>query len=279
MPWAEITPDEEVGDFGVPISGFEHAPTGFGILHTPQIYAGKMIPDQKETADKKNTTVKKRTCFWRFKLSQGTDLTDVGMAVIYDNNDAGYFTLIPEEDRRAVTVHRWAGTDVEYVLGPKPGYPVPPAPEALWRQIGSPKYSLTFPMAAKKFKFHDFIMKASGLPCDMKSVGGDSEDEDNQDKKALGAASNIVFEYCIELSNTHGILEAPDALHKNEFKLKSVSTFYFEVRTTTYYKNACLHQAGELFYVGGGGHRRRRRLILVIDSGHLLPTSVLAGYI
>jgi len=239
MPWDEITPEEPTGDFCLSrptLDSVEKEPTEFGILRAPNLLddIGDMVPDYKDTLDK-STEVKKRTYFWRFKLSQGTNLADVGMAVIYDNSTPGHFTLIPEENCRSQTRNnRWWNPSSMDLLEPREGSTAPQAPEHLSCKISGASKSLTFPMAAQKFEFHDFIMKASALPWDTKFVGGDSDsDDDNHDQKALGDASNIVFEYCTDLNNTHDILEALEALHKNEFKLKPVSTFHFEVLQST----------------------------------------------
>jgi hypothetical protein len=62
--------------------------------------------------------------------------------------------------------------------------------------FGSSNLVVAFPMVAQKFQFHNLVMKPAGLPCDV------AFDDDEEDKKKLGAASNVVFKHCHELLNT-----------------------------------------------------------------------------
>lgn len=187
MPLDDITPDESTGEFCVS-TNFVQEPTEFGILRASQLIddKGLWVPDYKDTLDKNSTTVKKRNYFWRFKLSRGTNLADVGMAVIYDNNTPGHFTLIPEEDRGFWTQFtRWCAPNNMYLFEARAGSTAPPQPEAFLFRICGATDSLVFPLAAQKFEFHDFIMKASALPWDMKFLGGDSDDDKDPDKRRL----------------------------------------------------------------------------------------------
>jgi len=81
-----------------------------------------------------------------------------------------------------------------------------------------------FPTAAKEFRLHDIILKAAGLPSD----GVDFRDAD-EDKKKLGAASDMVFEHSGELPNTYQVSEALDVLSSGEFNIKSVSAFVLNI--------------------------------------------------
>lgn len=235
MPSDDITPHEAPGAFCVPRSNFGQEASEFGILRAPQLLDGhgEMVPDYKDTLNKNSTTVKKRSYFCRFRLSLGTNLADVGMAVIYDNYEDGHFTLIPEEDRFNWTPNtRWWGN--MHLLEPRAGSTAAQQPEAFLCRISGSSNSLVFPLAAQKFEFHDFIMKASALPWDMKFLDGDSNDDDEDpdktpDKKVLGEASNTVFKHCGVLYNTHDALTALDVLHKNEFNWKLAPLFCFEV--------------------------------------------------
>jgi hypothetical protein len=99
---------------------------------------------------------------------------------------------------RATDVRLWSlaeGYRHPHLIESEPGIHEPPAPECINTFIRGKKV-VAFPVAARKFQFHDFVMRASVLPCDT-DFGDDEED-----KKKLGATSNVVFEYSGELSNT-----------------------------------------------------------------------------
>jgi hypothetical protein len=74
----------------------------FGILHTPRLSKkGRSkfhLFDYKDIQYKENGKEKciKRDSYWRFKLSEGTDLRAVGMSVVCDKK-YGHFSLIPNE--------------------------------------------------------------------------------------------------------------------------------------------------------------------------------------
>jgi len=71
------------------------------------------------------------------------------------------------------------------------------------------------------------------LPCDGKvTVVDHSKDKDDDHQNVtLGVASN--FERCTSLRNTQGMLDALDALCKNELMLEHASTLHFEVLQLT----------------------------------------------
>jgi hypothetical protein len=141
------------------------------------------------------------------------------MWVVCDKEN-GYFSFIPNANRES-DKRQWLPTDTArlrhtHLLEPVPGIDVPPAPESIITFVRGTTV-LVFPVATRKFQFHDFIMRAAGLPCDT------DFSDDEEDKKKLGAASNVVFEYSGELPNTYNISCALDALHTSDFNMKSVS--------------------------------------------------------
>ena len=88
-------------------------------------------------------------------------------------------------------------------------------------------------MAAKKFQFHDLVMKSSGPQWDMAFGDEDENDDESQDKKKLGGACDLVFQYSNELANTHDILCTLEVLQKSKFNTKVVPTTDFELFQST----------------------------------------------
>jgi hypothetical protein len=104
-----------------------------------------------------------------------------------------------------------------HLLGSDPTTAPPPAPESIETNILSTLF-VAFPLAAQMFQFHNLVIKAAGLPYEI------NDGNDEEDKKKLGAAANVVFQYSAELPNTYAISCALDALYSSEFNMKSVAT-------------------------------------------------------
>jgi hypothetical protein len=148
------------------------------------------------------------------------------MSVICDKQD-GHFSLIPNEYKAPVVRRWWDGRNQGHVIEIVPDSIPPPAPESISKMICATEV-VAFPLAAQMFQFHDFVIKAAGLPYDI-----DSCDDNEEDKKKIGTASNVVFECSGEFANTYDISCALDALHMSEFNMKSVSTSDLDLLRTT----------------------------------------------
>jgi len=184
-------------------------------------------------------------------LPKDLDLRPFGMCLILDGEKNQHFTLIPAI-QPAPCVHRCSRGPKPDIMELKPRTVAPPAPECIKIQPG-PKTLLAFPVMAKQFQLHDFLMKAAGLPFDIGSGGGDDKKkktgvaslpsdidsgggdggDDKKKLEKLGVASNLVFEHSGNLPNTYGISCALDDLCMSGFDLEKLSTFSLHVLHTT----------------------------------------------
>jgi hypothetical protein len=146
------------------------------------------------------------------------------MSVICDK-DNGHFSLIPNTDN-APDMRRWYAMDsfnLPHLLDALP--PPPAVPESIEEKICALNV-VAFPLAAAMFQFHDFVIRAAGLPYDM-------DPSDEETKKKIGAASNVVYEHSGELPNTYDISCALDALHRSGMNVNSVSNSDLDLLRTT----------------------------------------------
>lgn len=235
-PWSEVSKEENKAGRQVDLETLQGTyqesknAEPVGILGSSKLYTvnGVEMFDNQKLKDDKGKTLKTRNYYWRFKLERGTDLKEVGMYTVCDKVD-GHFSLVPEKDcshavlksPEARPLRGWAPRQFSMlpVWEPDPNVSQPDPPEAFLTSLfrmGS--LVVAFPVAAQKFQFHDLVMKASARPWDLTV----NEDDYDDDQKKLGAASNVLFDYSNELSDTYDILNALNVLRESDFKMKAV---------------------------------------------------------
>jgi hypothetical protein len=202
------------------------ADTEFGILHTSvlnqtvvttvdPLFVSKKISGGGPS--KRNT----RHYYWRYVIRRDTDLSSLGVSLIFDNasKDKNHFSLIPNQ-RSDLNNRRWGAFDPRqhYLWKPDPDEPTPPTdtmPETISVVYYVMVYYVAYPLVAQKFELHDFIMRASGL---VQSI----ERYEDEDKQNAQQAAEIVFDRGDGLPNSYEIYEALDILSSFAFDVKKV---------------------------------------------------------
>lgn len=235
-PWGEVSKEETKAGRQVDLGTLQGTYEGstdvepIGILGSSKLYHASTRAPRFDCLQLKDNgkIIKSRNYYWRFKLERGTDLKEVGMCALCDKVD-GHFSLVPEKDcsrdllnsSEARPSRRWAPTQLSMpnLWEPDPNVSQPDPPEAFLTLLpggGSAPFA-AFPVVAQKFQFHDLVMKASAKPWDPTV-----HDNDDEDQKKVGAASNVVFDYSNMLPTTYDILNALNVLRESDFKMKSV---------------------------------------------------------
>lgn len=191
--------------------------TEFGVLHTSSIYKHDGAQHLTQLKSKHCTVsgIKKtRTYFWRYVIPMGTDLSGLGVSLVYDKAENGHFSLIPNQVN--ATYRAWSNVSFHQpnLLRPDPNQPEPPIamPESITWPYDSVN-CVAYPLVAKKFQLHDMIMKAAGfvLP---------DEPYEDKDCQKLAQAAEVVFDHGDELLNSYEIYEALDVLSSFAFDVK-----------------------------------------------------------
>jgi hypothetical protein len=205
----------------------------FGVLHTSLLYqkAGartKEIP-KRPSGNKKQ----KRNYFWRYMLQRGTDLSSLGVSLIFDKASTGHFTLIPNQlNDPDITDWSVCSFDRPHLWVPRPAQPMPPPAAMIPRPMPPPvampesiscgyhdSAYVAYLLVAKKFLLHDLIMKAAALEL---LPDGTYEDGDCQ---KLAQAAEVVFYRGDELPNSYELYDALAVLSSYAYNVKKMS-FY-----------------------------------------------------
>jgi hypothetical protein len=189
-----------------------------GILRTSYLYKDIIFPRFLSKTSSGNGPMKKRMLFWRYVIRRGTDLSSLGVSLVFDNANKSHFSLIPNK-QNAPNDEIWRVPDLQRptLLRRDPAQPISP-PDAMPETISfvyDNSLCVAYPPVAQKFELHDFTMKAAGLV----QFNGRNEDRDSQN---LAQAAEIVFDRGDGLPNCYGIYEALDVLSSFAFDVKKV---------------------------------------------------------
>jgi hypothetical protein len=204
--------------------------TEFGILHTSMLnvsYGLAIVPlfaDPKESFG--SGSRKKRHFYWRYVIRRGTDLSTLGVSLVFDNASKNHFTLIPNQ-RNNLSCTKWGVRlpnprqmhvfQQMNLYRRDPAQPTPPVdtqPEHIF-PVRYQKDYVTYPWVAQKFELHDFVMRASGL---VQSV----ELYDDEDRQNIAQAAEIMYD---RGANSYEMYDALAILSSFAFDIKKVS-FY-----------------------------------------------------
>jgi hypothetical protein len=205
------------------------AETEFGILHTSLLnyFLGlamfPLFPASKKSS--RNGSQKKRHFNWRYVIRRGTDLSTLGVSLVFDNASRDHFSLIPNQ-RNNLYCDKWgvrlSGPQQIHLLRRDPAQPTPPTdtqPEHLPIPYHEHEEAyVTYPLVAQKFELHDFVMRASGL---VQSI----EPYEDEDRQNIAQAAEILYDRGDGLSNSYELYEA----------LAILSSFAFDVKKVPFY--------------------------------------------
>jgi hypothetical protein len=180
-----------------------------------------MVPRLKQVARPSNMTlpanvrkddvVKRRQIFYAFVLPADTNLAELGMAVIFDDQDRtnpGHFTLVtwpPSLARQFVSDAYETDGSFIYYRGPEPAIV---HPEYFLTRLDNVEYAV-FPQVAARFCCHSLWIKASAEPSEEDL---DVNRRDFETAKVIARATAKLSEIAMDLSDPGRILGAIDEL-------------------------------------------------------------------
>jgi hypothetical protein len=174
-------------------------------LHETEPYAEAKVADEVTRKRATANVAAKRSNYYLFMLPKGTDLSDLGVAVVFDRPN--HFVLIcvsPPSPGRY-----WGsqtGPNEHHTWRPMSTNAAFTERENLGRiDIANKRYPVVLPNVASRFHLHSFLLVAAAEP---KNIRGSSEDG----SKPLFAAAQGVFKNTSKIDNAYETGEALELL-------------------------------------------------------------------
>jgi hypothetical protein len=176
-----------------------------------QVSRDKTVPHPPHC--RKDEVVQRRQIFYAFVLPANTNLAELGMAAIFDDQDSGnpgHFTLVPWPPLRRPDPVIDAYEILESQLFQRnPRYELPAVhPEYFMHRFDSVRYAV-FPHVAAQFCCHSIWVRASAEPSEEEL---DANRRDFQAAKVLARAVAKLSEIAMDLTDPFRILGAVDEL-------------------------------------------------------------------
>lgn len=220
----EVLPDEELGWSILGDSSILGKEDGdFGILHDGTLVERGPVNNVRHNlvtignSNKRKGFAQKRMIFFTYELPAGTDLSCLGMAVVFDNADPaypGHFTMIPWN----LAVRRLR--DDELALdNNKLTVSVTDVGQSFYRAIMIDRsIYCTFPLVAAQFKFHSMWMNASAA-----CIIDDFDGQNDPDKLLLAEGVAVFYDHLEDLHQPEDVFPLLSKLFSSNYDIGLLS--------------------------------------------------------